>query len=383
MDIIILGGGVVGLTMANLLAQNSALNLTLIESQQPHFAWDEKCYDLRCSSINQATQRVFSKLGIWDNIQKHRVGYYTEMLVWDRDFNSQVKFNQAIGYVVENRLMQRELWCKLQESKNVRIIFDSPKKLEILSDSNQINLESASLTAKLIIGADGANSWLRQSSGLKNSGWDYPDSALVATVHTEKPHNNIARQRFTPDGPLAFLPLQDSNLCSIVWSADRKRIQELLDLNQQDFCSILAENFSNCLGAIYLHGPRASYPLRMLHAKKYIAPRLALIGDAAHVVHPLAGQGLNLGINDVIVLNNLISVALQNKQDIGSMKILRKYERTAKSHNIAAIAMIEMFKQMFAINNPLLQNIRSLGMQTIDNFSWMKQQMINFATGQR
>lgn len=380
---IILGGGVAGLTMANLLAQNTALNVTLIEAQQPDFTWDPKNYDLRCSAINQATQQVFAELGIWDSIKRERVGSYTEMLVWDKDFSSQVKFNHAAGYIVENRLMQRELLYKLQQCNNVRIIYDRPQKLEILTDSNKIYLANTSLTANLIIGADGANSWLRQAAGLKTNGWTYQDLALVATVHTENSHNNIARQRFTPDGPLAFLPLQDPNLCSIVWSVAPQKINELLAINQLDFGSILAENFSNCLGKISLHGARASYPLKMLHTKSYIAPRLALIGDAAHVVHPLAGQGLNLGINDVIILTNLIATSIKNQQDIGSVKILRKYERTVKSHNVAAIAMIEIFKQMFAINDPMLQRIRSFGMQKVNNLNWLKQKMIDFATGIR
>jgi len=387
MDVLILGAGIVGLSMATLLAQDANLNIGLIETKLPNFDWDPVEYDLRCSAINRATQNVFRYLDVWDKIVAERVGVFEQMHIWSQTDNSSITFNASdsgtteLGHIIENRLIQRELWNKLKSHENIKIINNVINKIEKETDFYKVYFEHQCVDVKLIIGADGANSWLRNYLDITTYGWDYKQAALVATIKSQLAHNNTALQCFTAYGPLAFLPLDNSNLSSIVWSSSPDRINILMQSEEIDFCSLLAKEFDFKLGALELQGKRASFPLRMMHAKNYVQERIALIGDAAHVTHPLLGQGLNLGVLDAAALAEIINFASLRKLDIGRVATLRKYERWRKSHNLAVIAIADGFKHTYDAQSFLVQSLRGYSMRLANDFTVGKRALISFAMG--
>ncbi len=386
MQIVVLGGGIVGLCMANLLAMHKDFNIVLIETQPMYSEWDDRSYDLRVSAITRSTQYVLEYIGVWDEILKNRNASYDQMHVWVNS-SAQINFSAEqigesdLGHIIENRILQRELYMRLLEQNNVQIIQGTAQQLMVQAASNQILVGEQVINAQLIVGADGANSWLRKTALLDAYVRDYPHSALVATLHSEVAHENIARQRFTPDGPLAFLPLADPHLSSIVWSAAPDKIAYLLQLPAEQFCAQLKDEFEQRLGSLTLFGARASFPLRMLHAQRYIAQRIALIGDAAHVIHPLAGQGLNLGILDAAALAEVVIAAAEQNQDIGSYKILRKYERWRKGHNTNMLALMEWVKNIFVPQTGLLALARNVGLQLVNEANMLKNFMMRIALG--
>lgn len=387
MDIIILGGGIAGLTLANLLAKNSSLKIAVIDKQRPQLEWDNSSYDIRCSAIVAASEQVLASIGVWQAILAERVGYYDQMLVWDREPQIRLQFlakeiaAEKLGYIIENRVILRALYTKLKQQPNVEFIYELPTNIELTQEHVNLHLATRNVISKLIVGADGANSWLRNKAEVTIASWDYQHTALVATVQSQLPHNNTARQRFMSDGPLAFLPLDQPHLSSIVWSSDPAKIDSLLKMPAPQFCKNLAEEFAFELGELELHGERKSFPLRMLHAEQYIKPRFALIGDAAHVIHPLAGQGLNLGIKDAAILAEVLVQAHLQEQDLGKLSILRKYERSRKGHNISMLALMEVIKRTFAVENTMFSNLRYGGINGINNLNFIKNTMMRFAIG--
>jgi len=370
MKIIMLGAGIVGLCAANLLAQDADLNIVLIDGKEPNLSWEESTYDLRCSAISRAAENLFINLGVWQDIIATRAGVYEQMIIWQNEIGSALSFKAQeiqepnLGYIIENRVIQAALWQRLQKFNNVNTQF---------LNFDHLSLEALRLDADLIIGADGAASWLRTVSNIPTLRWSHNQSALTATIKSEYAHQNIARQKFGDHGPLAFLPLAETNLSSIVWTADPARISRLNKISSTEFCQELAASFDYALGDLELCGSRASFPLHMLHATRYIADKIALIGDAAHVVHPLAGQGMNLGIFDAATLAQVILAAKQSGRDISAQQVLRKYERERKGHNISMLAMVELFK-------------RNIGTQAIflraaNKLSPLKNLMARFAMG--
>lgn len=387
MNIVILGAGIVGLTMANILAKNPNLKIHVVDVNKPLLQWNNCDYDLRCSAIVASSQEIFAAIGIWQDILNDRVGCYDQMLVWDHDPAIKVQFSAAeigaanLGYIIENRVILRALHNKLLQSSNVEFIYGIAERVEFDAERVHLRVAGKSIDCKLVIGADGANSLLRQQANIEVVGWDYNHASLVATIKSQLPHNNIARQRFRSDGPLAFLPLDVDNLSSIVWSSSPEKIANLMQLEPKQFCQQLAEQFSFSLGELELQGERKSFTLRMLHAEKYVAARLALIGDAIHVIHPLAGQGLNLGIKDAAVLADILQQAYLAGYDLGKLSILRKYERNRKGHNISMIALMETIKRVFAIKSPILTKMRFGGMHCVNSISLIKNTMMKFAIG--
>jgi 2-octaprenylphenol hydroxylase len=233
----------------------------------------------------------------------------------------------------------------------------------------------------LVVGADGANSWLREKSTIPLTFWDYQHHALVATIKTELPHEHCARQIFTPDGPLAFLPLFEQNLCSIVWSVSPEKAQQLKSLSAVEFNKQLSRNFDNRLGLCELQSERFSFPLRMRYARDFAKHRIALIGDAAHTIHPLAGQGVNLGLLDAVSLGQTIEQNIAEEKDIGLYKNLRYFERWRKTEAAQMIASMELLKQLFAGDNPMQKALRDVALVFTDQVSPLKTSFIKQAMG--
>ncbi len=237
------------------------------------------------------------------------------------------------------------------------------------------------LTAKLVVGADGANSWVRNQQDIPLTHWDYGHSAVVATIRTHEPHNQVARQVFTPLGPLAFLPLSDPHMSSIVWSTDPNRAEQLVAMSESEFNRALTVEFDSRLGLCKVVSERTAFPLKMRYARDFVSERIALVGDAAHTIHPLAGQGVNLGFLDAASLAQEVLALWQQGEDIGSKRNLRSYERWRKAEAAQMIAAMQGFKDLFEGDNPAKKLIRGIGMRLAGQLPGAKDEIMKRALG--
>ena len=382
----ITGGGMVGSLLGCALG-DSGLKVAVLEHRPPEPP-PAQGYDLRVSAITLASVAIFKAIGAW-GAMKHRVAPVREMKVWDATGNGSIHFDAAeigepcLAYIIENSVMQSVLIERLHHFTNVHYL--CPVEIETL----ELNPETALLTlkdgrrlnARLLVGADGAQSRIRELAGIAMRRLPLDQKSIVANVAVEKPHQETARQRFLPTGPLAFLPLPEPHLCSIVWSAETKRADELMALDDAAFLGQLQQAFGDTLGQIQSIGPRAVFPLALSHAKTYIAERLALIGDAAHTVHPLAGQGVNLGYLDAATLAEVLLGAATEKKDIGTTRVLRRFERWRKGENMAMLAVIGGFKQLFSNDLPGVRELRNLGLSLTDAATPIKNLIMRRASG--
>lgn len=392
-DVIILGAGMVGLVTANLCAQNN-LTVALVDPKLPA-TWQPSEWDIRCSAVSRRTQNVLESIGVWQRIEGSRVSPYLRMEVWDAFSSGEICFDARelaepnLGHIIENSLIIQSLWEKYldQTRDKDRVSYFIPgKPLSFERKSNNIILELEAgqvLSGQLLVGADGAQSWLRETAHIKTKGWSYQQKALVATIETEEPHQATARQCFSKGNVLAFLPLKEPQLSSIVWSTSSEQSDLLLGLEEVEFCKELAHAFDYRLGKVVKAGERRAFPLHMQVVSNYIDERIALVGDAAHVIHPLAGQGVNLGIYDAEVLVQVLKEA-RNKDaayDLGQFLLLRRYERARKGHNLAMIAGMEFFKQAFSADVSFLQGIRGLGVNLLNSSKFLKKKLMRQAMG--
>lgn len=387
-DVIILGGGLVGLTVA-LLCAKQGFSVALVEKNSLTCNWSDDGFDARCSAISRRSQQILQTLGAWDHIISMRASPYRQMIIWDSEGFGEINFDAAevaesdLGHIIENRVMIKVLWAMVaQETSIACFIAKTPVAIAIALNEAVLTLEDQTkLSAKLVIGADGAQSWLRQVLRIETERRDYHQHALVATVATELPHLETAWQRFLPEGPLAFLPLPHSNISSIVWTATLEKIKRLLQLKETLFCKELAHDFDNRLGKILWVKDRKSFALKMLHTKQYIHHRAALVGDAAHVIHPLAGQGVNLGLYDAKKLVEILSTAKQAEEDIGHYLILRKYERARKGHITATMMAMDFFNKTFSLQSTFMLGLRSFGLNVVNKTKPLKRKIILEAMG--
>lgn len=385
-DVVIVGGGMVGLTLAASLA-NSEVTVAIIENGKSPILSDTPAS--RVSAISLASRRVFEQLGVWQHINQARISAYDTMHVWDKDSFAKIDFDamevdaNELGYIIENNQLQSALLTVLQKQKNVT--FYSPDNLANLAIGEGeawLTLSSGkNITAKLVVGADGANSTLRKQVDIPLMHWDYNHHALVATVKTELAHENCARQVFTGEGPLAFLPLFEKNLCSIVWSVPPEKALFLKDLSQLEFNKQLTRHFDNLLGACQVQSEIGSFPLTMRYARDFAKHRIALIGDAAHTIHPLAGQGVNLGLLDAASLAQVIIENSEQQKDIGLYENLRFFERWRKTEATQMIASMELLKRLFQGDNPIQKTVRDLALLFTDKLPPIKNRFIKQALG--
>jgi 2-octaprenylphenol hydroxylase len=325
---------------------------------------------------------------VWTDIAALRIGPFRKMQVWDASGWGQIHFDSAaigeplLGWIIENQIVQAALWQKLKRLQNVDLLY--PQMLQSVAhqqESLQLSLTDGSrLETRLLVGADGAGSKVRELAGIRSSGWQYGQKAVVTTVTTEYPHQQTAWQRFLPAGPLAFLPLHDGR-CSIVWSTLSEQADELLTLADADFADQLGAAFDWRLGKIIDIAGRAAFPLRLQHAQSYVRSRIALIGDAAHVVHPLAGQGANLGLLDAAALAEVVLTARNGRRDFGSLSTLRRYERWRKGDNLLMLAVLDGFKRLFGSSLPPLRLLRNTGLNLTDALEPVKNRIMRQAMG--
>lgn len=386
-DIAIIGGGMVGLTLAAALAETE-LRVAVIEGTLP----DETLNplpDVRVSALSRASERILRRVGAWDGIISRRAAPYMAMKVWEQDSFANIGFKADdlgqpdLGHIVENRVIQLALLDRVTRQDNVELFApDRCQSLAMGENEAWLTLESGqSLTAKLVVGADGANSWLRNKADIPLTWRDYGHSALVANIRCSEPHDGVARQIFTPEGPLAFLPLSEPDLCSIVWSLPPEKADRLVTMDEESFNKQLTVAFDNQLGLCRVEGDRAAFPLKMRYARDFAKNRIALVGDAAHTIHPLAGQGVNLGLLDAASLaEDLVSLWQQGK-DIGLHENLRHYERWRKAEAAKMIAAMQGFRELFDGANPLKKLARGIGMVAADVLPGVKQQFMLRALG--
>lgn len=387
-NVVIVGGGMVGLTVACALG-NSGLKIAVLEQQAPSLELPSN-YGMRTSAITHASRRVFEAIGAWQAMLAQRVSPFREMHVWDASGAGQIHFDAAdsgvadLGYIIENQVIQSALWQRAQTLTNVELLCPAQwQHWHQEADAVVLQLDDGrELRARLLIGADGARSRLREQAGIAVKGWGYDQHAVVVAVKTEYSHQRTAWQRFLPTGPLAFLPLPDLHYSSIVWSTTPEQATELLALDEQTFAARLGEAFEYKLGRIVDVGARGKFPLRLQHAVDYIKPRLALVGDAAHAIHPLAGQGVNLGLLDAAALAEVILAANAKSRDIGSLATLRRYERWRKGHNLAMMASMDGFKRLFGSSAAPVRWARNFGLNLTNAAGPVKHLFMDLAMGE-
>lgn len=370
-DITIVGAGMVGLSLAAALA-NTSLRIAIIDTKEKSDLATEA--ETRVSAINLASQQFLQNSGVWSAMEKQRLCAYNKMQVLDKDSFGKIHFSADelhqthLGHIIENTVIRNALWNKVAAQANAKMFVpEQVNQLIFGEQENFVTLESGeAFSTQWLIAADGANSWLRQQADIPLTFWDYDHSALVATIKTELPHDFTARQVFLPDGPLAFLPLYQNDLCSIVWSMPPEKAEQLVKCTETDFNKQLAVAFGLNLGLCKVQGQRLAIPLKMRYARDFVMERIILIGDAAHTIHPLAGQGVNLGLMDAAALADCF------QQSTVTNELLRKFERWRKAEAVEMIAAMESFKFLFAGNDPVKKLVRGIGLSVVDKLSPIK-----------
>ncbi|MDF2154107.1 FAD-dependent 2-octaprenylphenol hydroxylase [Vibrio sp. CAU 1672] len=386
-DIAIIGGGMVGLALAAAF-KDSDMRVAVIEGSVPDRRLGE-LPDVRVSALSRSSETMLKKLGAWQGIEQRRASPYQAMEVWEQDSFGKIGFDADslaqpdLGHIVENRVIQLALLELVEKQDNATLFM--PARCATLALGEQecwLTLDNGqAMTAKLVVGADGANSWLRDQMDIPLTHWDYGHSAIVANVKTAEPHAGVARQVFTPQGPLAFLPMSQPDMCSIVWSTEPQRAEQLLAMSEEDFNKALTSEFDARLGMCAVVGERAAFPLKMRYARDFVLERVALVGDAAHTIHPLAGQGVNLGLLDAASLAQEVLQLWKQGQDIGRKRTLRSYERWRKAEAMKMIVAMQGFRDLFAGAHPAKKLVRGLGLSLAGSLPGAKDEIMKRALG--
>ncbi len=376
-DVLIVGAGVTGLTAAALLAQgqhSDRLQITVVDAaSRPVHAADDDVV-LRVSAIASGSAGLLDSVGAWSHVQETRASAYEHMRVWDEsssaDSATALRFDAAefavpqLGFIVENVLIQHAL-LEVLDKLDVRLKFDTTVD---------------ALDADLVIGADGARSFVRDRVGIKTRDFPYGQTAYVTHLRPEKSHQKTAWQRFMQDGPLGMLPLSDGRI-SVVWSTHDALAERAKSASDEELGEILSEASDYVLGELQVAGPRGAFPLCARHAEQYVMPGIALIGDAAHAVHPLAGQGANLGLQDAAMLASVIDQALGNGEYPGDRPVLRRYERARKGENATMLHLMTGLNRLFTTDSAVVQELRATGMRLFNYSGPIRDHAVKVALG--
>src|SRR3990167_9421071 len=371
-DITIIGAGIVGASLACLLAE-LGLTIALIETEKPDISWPIEKYSLRVSAINRASEMLFKKINIWDAICSLRLNSYSHMTVWDNVGDGKIEFDAReiaepnLGHVIENKVIVKSLYEKISELKNIHLLCpEHPQKIMTAKENVVVELNDKSIKTNLLVGADGAHSWVREQLNIKLNERSYGHTALVTTVKIEKPHCETAWQCFMPEGPVALLPLDNKNYCSMVWSTLPDQAEKLTAMQDIEFNQAISQIFEKYLGQIEKTDQLIQFPLYQRHVENYVQNHVALVGDAAHTIHPLAGQGVNLGLADATCLAQVITEAKEKQKDWSQQYILRRYERIRKNENWNMLVTVKALKQLFEHYSSWFNQLRSVGLNTVN-----------------
>lgn len=397
-DLVIVGGGLVGSAVACAVAQAAPqLKIVVCESrEQKASVFQGTQYDPRVVALSETCCEILSSLGVWPQVVAGRVCPYRGMAVWDGEglgaigFDSADSHRDALGYIIEHSLLLSAFRNRLFELDNVR--WCCPAQVETwhqeADGTNRLYFSNGwHLNCDLLVAADGANSALREQAGITTRRKDYHQTAIVTTVRCAKPHGNVARQRFSSTGPLAFLPLpppdqgEPARYCSIVWSQDTVVAEQVLSLADAEFCDAIGRAGEHCLGDIEWVDRRYGIELKQMHAVSYGRGGFALVGDAAHRIHPLAGQGANLGIYDAKALAEEIARASERNVPLTHDSLVKRYQRRRRPHNAAAALTMEGFKTLFADQHPVAVLGRNSGMSRLNKWMPVKRLLMDAAAG--
>lgn len=399
-DVVIVGGGIVGCTFACALLQGApTLRIAIIEANVEDRCYHGSEFDPRVVALSGASVGLLQHLDVWPVISSMRASPYRAMSVWDGEGNGSIQFDsadihrQSLGYIVENSVVLKALRERLAGHSQVILI--APAKVVEwqcvgpTQENQRITLDNGQVwSSTLVVAADGANSTMRKIAQIPTREWDYRHRAIVTTVKTERAHNDTAYQRFSSSGPLAFLPLRQapdasqSPLCSIVWSQLPDAAERLMAMTDEEFCDELTRVSEGILGRVLWADRRYAIALAQMHAKTYGFPGFALIGDAAHRIHPLAGQGVNLGLYDAKALADEVTRAVKRRFSLGDPSVIKRYQRHRKVHNLTAMAAMEGFKRLFERQDALPLLLRNRGMASVDRLAWLKRWLMEAAAGE-
>lgn len=386
-DIAVVGGGIVGLTLACAL-KNSGLKIVLMEAKPQSVAAAKG----QAYNISLLSERIFQDIGVWDQILP-QVTTYRHIRLSDADHPGIVQFyptdlgTDALGYVAEHQVLLTSLQELLQTCPNVswlcpaEVIQANYSHSGVEIQLNQ-NGEHRTIRTRLLIGADGAKSRIRESAGIRTRGWQYWQSCVVATIKPEKSHNNTAFERFWPSGPTGILPLP-GNRCRVVWTAPHAEAEALSKLDEKEFIEKLERRMGGLLGKLELDGSRFVFQVQLMQCDRYTLPRLALIGDAAHCCHPVGGQGMNMGIRDAGALAEIIQTAHQKGEDIGDIQVLKRYENWRKRENLAILGFTDFLDRVFSNNWLPVVAARRFGLWIMRKVPPIKVYALQLMTGLR
>lgn len=396
-EVVVIGAGIAGSTLALALAREG-ITVALVEARPLSRAnlpaqRAVDTFDQRVSALTPASVAFLGELGAWQHVRAYRECAYRHMTVWDAEGTGRIDFDSselrvpALGHIVENRVVCDALLAQLDLAPGVRRF--TPARLEHCERGPdgrmRLRLDGGEqLVASLLVGADGALSRVREMLSFTTREWDYGHRAIVGTVRVARHHEDTAWQRFLPSGPLALLPLpgtDDAHFCSIVWSIEDELADPLLAMQGPEFCRALSEASEYCLGEVLETGARAAFPLRQRHAVDYVQPGAALVGDSAHTIHPLAGQGINLGLADVAVLAEELVAAHRRGLSPGRLEVLRRYQRRRKGDNLVMMAAMEGFKRLFEQKSLPLRWLRNAGIRGVNRMAPLKHRIMTHAMG--
>jgi 2-octaprenylphenol hydroxylase len=387
-DVVIIGGGMVGLTAALAIRKLSSLTVAVIDNQPLQTLGEAP--ELRVSAISAASQHILANLDVWGQVSQQRLQPYQSMHVWDKDGYGKLNFDQQLlgsdfdnlGWIIENKVLRNSLYQQAEQTADLTLINATIAQLAQGEQEVFISLEGEQpITSRLVVAADGANSWVRSQLEMPLAFRDYDHHALVATVNCQQGHQNTAWQVFLEDGPLAMLPLYQPNLCSIVWSLPPEQAADILALPEEQVNKRLTAATDGKLGKIQLASEMQSHPLSMRFAREVVKGHVVLIGDAAHTIHPLAGQGVNLGLLDAVALAQTLSELDKLEPGVELQRALAQFGRWRKSEAADMIAAMEAIKQLFTHQQPLLKLVRGIGMSLVDQLSPVKKQLVKQAMG--
>ena len=383
-DVVIVGAGMVGLTLANLLSKQGK-SLAIIDRNIPQEFDTTQPYDARVTAVSPGSQAIFEHVNAWSSMQAKRITPFNRMVVWDAVEGAKINFSASdiqhenLGHIVENLVIQTSLHEALQPQTNINWfvpvvignVLTREDHIEVVLDNDQV------LTAKLLVGADGRRSSVRKFANINYSEKSYQQQGIVARVQTEHPHEDTAWQRFLSTGPLALLPLNNGE-CSIVWSVNDEEANELMELGEHEFAQALTKASGLHLGNISLCSKRATFPLVSGQAESMVQPRIALVGDAAHALHPLAGQGANLGFTDAAILAEVLA---QTEREIGSVKVLRKYERARVGETQVMQRAMDAFVAAFSSTSTPVITARNYALNAANRIQPIKKYFMKQAMG--
>lgn len=383
-DVVVVGGGMVGAASALSLA-HLGLKIAVIEKSEPQLFDSSMPYDLRVSAISAASEHLLTRLGAWQHIQKDRNCKYKRLGVWEEqtsytEFNADIISQPHLGHIIENNAVQSGLWQEIQKDSRISCYTScSITDLKPIADGSIISTDKGQLQAKLIVAADGARSQIRGLAGIGVSGWQYKQSAMLIHVKTELEQQDITWQQFTPTGPVAMLPLEGKQ-ASLVWYHTKDEIKRLSGLSNEQLTSEVMAFFPSKLGQVEVIN-KAAFPLARQHANQYVKHNVVLLGDAAHTINPLAGQGVNLGFKDVDALQMVLAEAIGEGHSWYSPSVLNAYEKKRRFDNGAMMTAMDAFYFTFTHPNPLIKFARNTGLYLAERAGPLKQKALAYACG--